>query len=67
MKPDFILVNIVVVDNMRTKNMFIVRLLKKYPRVVISQRNNGLGDNLLAAANAWYYAKHTNRTLVIVW
>ena len=47
--------------------MFIVRLLKKYPRVVISQRNNGLGDNLLAAANAWYYAKHMNRSLAIVW
>lgn len=47
--------------------MFIVRLLKKYPRVVISQRNNGLGDNLLAAANAWYYAKRMNRSLAIVW
>ncbi len=47
--------------------MFILRLLKKYPRVIISQRNNGLGDNLLAAANAWYYAKHTNRSLAIVW
>ena len=47
--------------------MFIVRLLKKYPRVIISQRNNGLGDNLLAAANAWCHAKHTNRALVIVW
>ena len=47
--------------------MFILRLLKKYPRVVISQRNNGLGDNLLSAANAWYYAKHTDRALAIVW
>lgn len=47
--------------------MFILRLLTKYPRVIVSQRNNGFGDNLLAAANAWYYAKHTGRALAIVW
>lgn len=47
--------------------MFIQRLLKKYPKVIISHRNNGFGDNLIAAANAWYYAKHTHRALAIVW
>lgn len=47
--------------------MFLPRLLKRHPRVIISHRNRGLGDNLLAAAKAWRYAKETNRTLVIVW
>ena len=47
--------------------MFLLRLLKRHPRVIISHRNRGLGDNLLAAAKAWHYAKKTNRTLVIVW
>ncbi len=47
--------------------MFLTRLLKRHPRVIISHRNRGLGDNLLAAANAWYYAKHTNRSLVVFW
>lgn len=36
-------------------------------RKVISRRNAGFGDNLFAAAHAWYYAKETNRTLVINW
>ena len=47
--------------------MFLPRLLKKHPRVIISHRNSGFGDNLLAAAKAWYYAKNTNRALVIFW
>ncbi|MGH7892952.1 MAG: nodulation protein NodZ, partial [Thermodesulfobacteriota bacterium] len=47
--------------------MFLLRLLKRHPRVIISHRNSGFGDNLLAAAKAWHYAKKTNRTLVIVW
>lgn len=47
--------------------MFLYDLLSRHPRVIISQRNSGFGDNLLAAANAWYYAKQTNRTLAIVW
>jgi hypothetical protein len=34
---------------------------------VISRRNAGLGDNLFATAHAWYYAKSTNRSLVINW
>jgi hypothetical protein len=47
--------------------MFLYDLLSRHPRVIISRRNSGFGDNLLAAANAWYYAKQTNRTLAIVW
>ncbi len=47
--------------------MFLTRLLKSHPRVIISHRNRGLGDNLLAAANAWYYARNTNRSLVVSW
>ena len=47
--------------------MFFIRLIKEHKRVIISQRNSGLGDNLLAAANAWYYAQQTNRSLAIVW
>lgn len=34
---------------------------------VISRRNAGFGDNLFAAAHAWYYAKKTNRTLEVSW
>jgi hypothetical protein len=34
---------------------------------VVSRRNAGFGDNLFAAAHAWYYAKSTNRSLVINW
>ncbi len=47
--------------------MFLLKLLKKHPRVIISHRNSGLGDNLMAAASAWRYAKDTNRALVIFW
>lgn len=47
--------------------MFLLRLLKSHPRFIVSHRNSGFGDNLLAAAKAWLYAKKTNRTLVIVW
>lgn len=39
----------------------------KNNRKVISRRNAGFGDNLFAAAHAWYYAKQTNRSLVINW
>lgn len=34
---------------------------------VISRRNAGFGDNLFATAHAWYYAKMTNRDLVVSW
>jgi hypothetical protein len=47
--------------------MFLLRLLFKKERFIISRRNSGFGDNIIAAANAWGYAKSTNRTLVIVW
>lgn len=47
--------------------MFLLRLLKEHRKVIISCRNSGFGDNLLAAANAWYYAKNTDRALVIYW
>ncbi|MFI5323677.1 MAG: nodulation protein NodZ [Thermodesulfobacteriota bacterium] len=47
--------------------MLLPRLLKKHPRVIVSYRNSGFGDNLLAAASAWRYAKNTNRALVICW
>ena len=47
--------------------MLLLRLLKKHPRVIISYRNSGFGDNLLAVANAWCYAKNTNRAVVISW
>lgn len=47
--------------------MFLLRLLKEHGKAVISCRNSGFGDNLLAAANAWYYAKNTGRALVIYW
>lgn len=47
--------------------MYLISLLRKHPRVVISYRNSGFGDNLLAVANAWYYAKKTKRSLCIVW
>ena len=45
--------------------MFLLRLLTKFPRAIVWHRNSGLGDNILAAANAWYYAKKIKRTLVI--
>jgi hypothetical protein len=42
--------------------------MKKRPdKKVISRRNAGLGDNLFATAHAWYYAKMTDRTLIISW
>lgn len=47
--------------------MFLLRLLKEHRKVIVSCRNSGFGDNLLAAANAWYYAKKTDRTLVVYW
>ena len=47
--------------------MFLLGLLREHRRVIVSCRNSGFGDNLLAAANAWYYAKNTHRALVIYW
>jgi len=34
---------------------------------VISRRNSGLGDNLLATAHAWYFANRNGRSLEINW
>ncbi|MCC6713525.1 MAG: hypothetical protein IT344_09210 [Candidatus Dadabacteria bacterium] len=42
-------------------------LLKERGGVIVSRRNSGFGDNLLAAANAWRYARATGRSLVILW
>jgi hypothetical protein len=50
-----------------TKHMFLIRLLRRSQKSILSHRNSGLGDNLLAAANAWNYAKITQRSLVICW
>ena len=47
--------------------MFFGRLLKEKGGVIVSRRNAGFGDNLLAAANAWRYARATGRSLVILW
>lgn len=47
--------------------MFLLRLLFSRGKFLITWRNSGFGDNLITAANAWSYAKKTNRTLVIVW
>jgi len=47
--------------------MFFGRLLKEKGGVIVSRRNSGFGDNLLAAANAWRYARATGRSLVILW
>nr|VFJ56068.1 MAG: Nodulation protein Z (NodZ) [Candidatus Kentron sp. DK] len=44
-----------------------LRLSAKHPRSVISYRTTGLGDCLIAAAHAWYYAKITGRTLILNW
>ncbi|MFN0120826.1 MAG: nodulation protein NodZ [Blastocatellia bacterium] len=35
--------------------------------MIVSTRNAGLGDNLLAAASAWLYAQRTGRALAICW
>ncbi len=50
-----------------TTPMFLIRLLRRSQKSILSYRNSGLGDNLLAAANAWDYAKVTGRSLVICW
>nr|VFJ57231.1 MAG: beta-1,4-N-acetylglucosamine oligosaccharide alpha-1,6-L-fucosyltransferase NodZ [Candidatus Kentron sp. DK] len=42
-------------------------LSAKHPRSVTSYRTTGLGDCLIAGAHAWYYAKTTNRTLILDW
>ena len=39
----------------------------KSNKKVVARRNAGIGDNLLATAHAWYYAKKTGRSLVINW
>jgi hypothetical protein len=36
-------------------------------KLVIARRNAGFGDNLMNAANAWLFAKKSNRALVIGW
>lgn len=46
--------------------MFFFNLLTR-GRFIISRRNSGFGDNLLAAANAWRYARAAGRSLVILW
>lgn len=40
---------------------------KQEKKRVISRRNAGLGDNLLATAHAWYYAQQTGRDMEISW
>lgn len=40
---------------------------KSNSKKVISRRNAGLGDLLLATAHAWYYANKTKRDLEICW
>jgi hypothetical protein len=47
--------------------MFFRELLKESGGVIVSRRNSGFGDNLLAAANAWRYARATGRSLAILW
>ncbi len=47
--------------------MFFRELLKERGGVIVSRRNSGFGDNLLAAANAWRYARATGRSLAILW
>jgi hypothetical protein len=47
--------------------MFLLKLLRQPTRSILSCRNAGLGDNLLAAANAWLYAKRTGRSLIPCW
>jgi hypothetical protein len=47
--------------------MFFRELLKESGGVIVSRRNSGFGDNLLAAANAWRYARAMGRSLAIVW
>jgi len=47
--------------------MFVLKLLRQPTRCIVSCRNAGLGDNLMAAANAWYYAERTGRSLIPCW
>jgi hypothetical protein len=42
-------------------------LRNRVRRTLVSYRDAGFGDNLLAAANAWYYAKLTQRDLMVIW
>lgn len=52
---------------MREGLLFLREIWDRERRTLISYRNEGFGDNLLAAANAWYYAKRTQRDLMLVW
>lgn len=47
--------------------MYLSRLLAGTDQGIASCRNSGLGDNLLAAASAWWYARQTGRSLTICW
>jgi Nodulation protein Z (NodZ) len=47
--------------------MYLFKLLAGAHRGIASCRNSGMGDNLLAAASAWLYARQTGRCLSICW
>lgn len=47
--------------------MYLIKLLTGKQRGIVSCRNSGMGDNLLAAASAWWYARQTGRSLSICW
>jgi len=47
--------------------MYLLKLLAGTHRGIASCRNSGMGDNLLAAASAWLYARQTGRSLSICW
>jgi len=47
--------------------MYLLKLLTGTRRGIASCRNSGMGDNLIAAASAWWYARQTGRSLSICW
>jgi hypothetical protein len=47
--------------------MYLFKLLTGAHRSIASCRNSGMGDNLLAAATAWLYARQTGRSLSLCW
>jgi len=47
--------------------MYLLKLLTGTGRGIASCRNSGMGDNLIAAASAWWYARQTGRSLSICW
>jgi len=47
--------------------MYLIKLLTGKQRGIVSCRNSGMGDNLTAAASAWWYARQTGRSLSICW